>query len=63
LGGAAVSTGVAYAIAASAGAIGVTAVICGTVLASNTTAKDPLNGYVKHRVGDADAIDVVSRRG
>lgn len=34
LGGADVNAGVAYAIASSAGAIGVTAIICGTVLAS-----------------------------
>ena len=34
LGGADVNAGVAYAIASSAGAIGVTAIICGTVLAA-----------------------------
>ena len=65
LGGAAVNTGVAYAIASSAGAIGMTAIICGTILASNqapaTNHSDfrakPLNHH------DADALDVVSCRG
>jgi hypothetical protein len=61
LGGAAVSAGVAYAIAASAGAIGVTAVICGTVLARSVApaARD----LAKHQSDDADAFDVVSCRG
>jgi hypothetical protein len=63
LGGASVSSGVALAIAVSAGAIGVTAMICGTILASTAAVNAPLNGYAKHRIHDADAIDVVSRRG
>ncbi len=64
LGGADVNTGVAYAIASSAGAIGVTAVICGTVLASRSAhaAYDAIN-HAKHANDDADAFDVVSCRG
>jgi hypothetical protein len=63
LGGAEVSTGVAYAIASSAGAIGVTAVICGTVLASRATAVGQMNRYAKRAPADADEFDVVSCRG
>jgi hypothetical protein len=64
LGGAEVSAGVAYAIASSAGAIGVTAVVCGTVLAWRPIAAshyaDVNAKLVNH---DADAYDVVSCRG
>jgi hypothetical protein len=63
LGGAEASAGVAYAIASAAGAIGVTAVICGTVLASRVPSAEHLNGYAKRTVEDADAFDVVSCRG
>ena len=65
LGGAAVSAGVAYAIAASAGAIGVTAVICGTVLASRAPVANLANKYGKPKTDDVDAeaFDVVSCRG
>ena len=63
LGGAEVSTGVAYAIASSAGAIGVTAVICGTVLASRVPGNDQPNVYAKHASVDADELDFVSCRG
>ena len=64
LGGADVSAGVAYAIASSAGAIGVTAIICGTVLASRRepAAHDAIN-HAKLATEDADAFDVVSCRG
>jgi hypothetical protein len=64
LGGADVNAGIAYAIASSAGAIGVTAIICGTVLASRPTqsAYDS-NNHAKHATDDADAFDVVSCRG
>jgi hypothetical protein len=64
LGGAAVSTGVAYAIAAAAGAIGVTAVICGTILAlkaAPTAAR--ATHHAKRHTDEADAFDVVSCRG
>jgi hypothetical protein len=63
LGGADVSAGVAYAIAASAGAIGVTSVICGTILASRATVANLANGYGKSTTDDVDAFDVVSCRG
>jgi hypothetical protein len=63
LGGAAVSAGVAYAIAASAGAIGVTSVICGTILASRASVTSLANGYGKSTTDDVDAFDVVSCRG
>jgi hypothetical protein len=64
LGGAAVSSGVAYAIAAATGAIGVTAVICGTILAVQVApvAEDAME-CAKRRTDDADAFDVVSCRG
>jgi hypothetical protein len=64
LGGAAVSAGVAYAIAASAGAIGVTAIICGTFLARSVgLAAHDATDHAKHQTNDADAFDVVSCRG
>jgi hypothetical protein len=62
LGGADVSAGVAYAIAASTGAIGVTAVICGTILAARMPAASHADAYMK-QTADADAYDVVSCRG
>ncbi len=64
LGGADVNAGIAYAIASSAGAIGVTAVICGTHLASRPAqvAYDSSN-HAKNATHDADAFDVVSCRG
>ena len=64
LGGADVNAGVASAIASSAGAIGVTAIICGTVLASRPApAAHDANNHAKHATDDADAFDVVSCRG
>ena len=61
LGGAAVSAGVAYAIAAAAGAIGVTAVICGTILASRCDRLDRVaNSHAKEATDDINAFDVVS---
>ena len=64
LGGADVNAGVAYAIAASAGAIGVTAVICGTHLALRPAAGPHGSGIrAKPTNNDADAFDVVSCRG
>jgi hypothetical protein len=64
LGGADVNAGVAYAIASSTGAIGVTAIICGTILASRPAPSSHYpNGYAKATNNDADAFDVVSRRG
>jgi hypothetical protein len=63
LGGAAVSAGVAYAIAASAAAIGVTSVICGTILASRASVANLADDYGKPATDDVDAFDVVSCRG
>jgi hypothetical protein len=60
--GAAASTGVALGIAASVGAIGVTAIICGTVLAAKESATAPPIGSSKPRI-EEDAFDVVSSRG
>lgn len=62
LGGSQTSVGVAYAIAASAGAIGVTAMICGAVLGARTPAEAPRYRSSKQRIED-DALDVVSCRG
>jgi hypothetical protein len=63
LGGAEVSSGVAFAIASSAGAIGVTAVICGTVLASRSAkVASDLSNHAKYATEDADAFDVASCR-
>jgi hypothetical protein len=62
LGKADVGAGVAYAIAASAGAIGVTATICGTILAARAPAAASSDAYSKPTT-DADAYDVVSCRG
>jgi hypothetical protein len=57
-----VNQSIAIAIAASVGAIGVTAFICGTILASRTPAAPAFNRATKEHV-DADAFDFVSRRG
>jgi len=62
LGGSQVSTGVAYAIAASAGAIGVTAMICGAILGARPPVAAVPGRFSKPRVED-DALDVVSCRG
>ena len=53
---------VSIAIAASAGAIGVTAVICGTILAMRTPAAGTQTRSLKKEF-ESDALDVVSRRG
>ena len=64
LGGAAVSPGVAYAIAAATGAIGVSAVICGSILSWQVTrAAGCANDHGKRQTDEADAFDVVSCRG
>jgi hypothetical protein len=64
LGGADVNAGVAYAIASSAGAIGVTAMICGTVLAWRPPSELPYSdAHAKPMNHEADAFDVVSCRG
>jgi hypothetical protein len=64
LGSAEVSTGVAYAIAAAAGSIGVTSVICGTVLSARIPVEVKPNSFPKSMTDvDADAYDVVSCRG
>jgi hypothetical protein len=55
-------TAVAIAIAASVGAIGVTAMICGTILASRTPIVRDQRATGKPEF-DSDALDVVSRRG
>jgi hypothetical protein len=57
-----VNHAIAIAIAASVGAIGVTAFICGTILAARAPAAPAVNRATKDHV-DADAFDVVSRRG
>jgi hypothetical protein len=57
-----VNPSIAIAIAASVAAIGVTAFICGTVLAARSPAPQPATSYGKERI-EADAFDVVSRRG
>lgn len=53
---------VAIAIAASAGAIGITSAICGTILAMRATNPGASNTISKSAI-DSDALDVVSRRG
>lgn len=62
-GGVGISTGVALAIAASTGAIGVTGMICGTILAmrSPATARR-MTASIKPQ-SEEDAYDVVSCRG
>ena len=58
-----VNPGVSYAIAASAGSIGVTAMICGTILATRARAAAPRSLASCKPTTEADAIDVVSSRG
>jgi hypothetical protein len=53
--------GVAYVIASATGAIGVTAMICGTILAVG--ASNPAPAQISKPVTEADAFDVVSSRG
>jgi hypothetical protein len=53
---------VPIAIAVSAGAIGVTAVICGTILALHAPHAGRSSAQQKTAI-DGDALDVVSRRG
>jgi hypothetical protein len=55
-------TGISVAIAASAGAIGVTAVICGTILAARERSSSATVAVAKPYI-ESDAFDVVSRRG
>jgi len=57
-----VITAVCIGIAASTGAIGVTAVICGTILAMRTP-KSGSSGVTRKAEFEGDALDVVSRRG
>jgi hypothetical protein len=57
-----VNPGIAIAIAASVGAIGVTAMICGAALAMRPLA-EPAYRPVAKSGSEADAFDVVSRRG
>jgi hypothetical protein len=56
------ATAVAIAIAVSAGAIGVTAMICGTILAMRTPTSRARSATGKTEI-ESDALDVVSRRG
>ena len=60
--GSGVSPGVSLAIAASVGAIGVTSVICGTVLAARSSEATAHQHAAKAPIED-DAFDVVSSRG
>jgi hypothetical protein len=53
---------ISIAIAASVAAIGVTALICGTVLAFRSSVERTSGSSFKAPI-DADALDVVSRRG
>jgi hypothetical protein len=53
---------VAVAIAVSAGAIGVTSVICGTILAVHTSSSHTSRAPGKMLI-DSDELDVASRRG
>jgi hypothetical protein len=57
-----VNHAIAIAIAVSTGAICVTAVICGTILASRTPAL-PISRIASKPIAESDAYDVVSRRG
>ena len=57
-----VNPSIAIAIAASVAPVGVTAMICGTVLAARTSAAPAPRPFSKGLM-DADALDVVSRRG
>ena len=62
VGGTRSGEGVALAIAVSTGAIGVAAVICGTILAACVPVRTDPSLAAKHDVED-DAYDVVSSRG
>ena len=53
---------IAIAIAASTGAIGVVAVICGTILALRAS-PTPTQTHMSKPTTESDAYDVVSRRG
>jgi hypothetical protein len=55
-------TGISIVIALSAGAIGVTATICGTILAVHGRSAASTAAHSKGLI-DSDAFDVVSRRG
>jgi hypothetical protein len=57
------SHGIAIAIAASTGAIGVTALICGTILAARTPSAPARRVASNKPEIDSDAVDVVSSRG
>jgi hypothetical protein len=57
-----VNPAIAIAIAASVGAIGVTAMICGATLAMRSPAEAPYRPVAKSAM-EADSFDVVSRRG
>ena len=56
------NTGIAIAIAGSAGAIGVTAMICGAILGMRESPASPTAVAAKSVV-ESDAFDVVSSRG
>jgi hypothetical protein len=56
------SSGVGYAIAASVGAISVTAIICGTILATRRPSNYGPTTYAKPE-DEPDELDVVSSRG
>jgi hypothetical protein len=60
--GGSVNQVIAVAIAASAGAIGVTAMICGTILAMRIPTTETQRRISKPSF-ESDALDVVSRRG
>ena len=62
LGGSQTIAGVAYAIAASTGAIGVTAMICGAILGAQAPVAGQPGRFSKPRIED-DALDVVPCRG
>lgn len=57
-----VNPSIAIAIAASVAPVGITAMVCGTILAVRTSAGPALRPFSKGPL-DADALDVVSRRG
>lgn len=61
--GSGLSTGVALAIAASTGVIGVTAVLCGAYLATRLPQPSPTHFNNYKTASEANAFDVVSSRG
>ncbi len=61
--GAVLNSGVSIAIAAATGAIGVTAVICGTILTAQTPAHYADHSTLAKPVAEEDAYDVVASRG